>query len=338
MVLLSLPNSRVFAQTAPGLDLQIIGSTPRLNITAEPSSPITLQFATNISDAAVWLPLTNFTLYSSPIQITDPSAAGDCRFYRALITVPANMAWVPAGAFTMGSPTNEAGRGPNNETQHGVTLTNGFFMGKYLVTQAAYLSLIHTNPSYFNTNNGFALDLTRPVEQVTWSDATNYCNLFTVQERAAGRIFTNWAYRLPTEAEWEYSCRAGTTNQFYYGTNLLSGMANFDGRYEYLGTGTVFNASGIALNRTVAVGGYSPNAFALFDMAGNVWEWVQDWYAVYSTASVTNPPGPSSGTQRVFRGGALNATGALCRSANRNKADPSTAVNTIGFRMVLAAP
>src|SRR5437016_562667 len=142
----------------------------------------------------------------------------------------------------MGIPTNELERN-TNETQHTVALSKGLYVGKTLVTQGAYLSLLNTNPSYFTTNNGSTLDLSRPVERVSWFDATNYCYRLTQQERAAGRIFTNWSYRLPTEAEWEYACRAGVTNAFYYGGNLLSGMANFDGEYEYVsGTGTSFNA------------------------------------------------------------------------------------------------
>jgi len=326
-------------QNGPNLTLQSTGANPQISVTGDKGSPITVQYTTNLTASSSWVTLTNFTIYGNPVLVTDSGGAGALnRFYRAVITVPTGMAWVPNGNFSMGSPVTEAGRGPNNETLHSVTLTNGFFMGKFQVTQGAYLSLIHTNPSYFNTNNGFAVDLNRPVEQVGWSDATNYCALLTTQERAAGRIFSNWTYRLPTEAEWEYACRAGTTTQFYLGTNLLSGMANFDGRYEYQGTGTVFNASGTFLNRTVAVGGYSANARGLYDMAGNVWEWVQDWYDVYAATPVTNPTGPSTGTQRVFRGGALNATGALCRSANRNKAVPSTAVNTIGFRVLLVGP
>jgi formylglycine-generating enzyme required for sulfatase activity len=299
-------------------------------------SPTTIQYTTNLADGP-WLPLTNSTVAASPALFTDSVGADAIRFYRAIISVPTGMAWVRPGAFTMGSPASEFGRGPNNETQHAVTLSKGFFMAKFLVTQAVYRSLMNANPSYFNTNNGFALDLNRPVEQVSWSDATNYCSLLTIQERAAGRIFSNWAYRLPTEAEWEYACRAGTTNQFYYGTNLLSGMANFDGQYEYRGTNYT-NFSGIFLNRTTTVGSYQANAFGLYDMVGNVWEWVQDWYGNYSVSPVANPTGPVTGTQRVFRGGSLNATGALCRSANRNKADPSTAVNTIGFRVVLSGP
>jgi formylglycine-generating enzyme required for sulfatase activity len=331
---------RLEAQNPPTLSLsfQTTTRTAQINISADAGSPLAIEYTTNLSGNPIWLSLTNFTIYGSPVLVVAPSGLQTNAFYRALITVPTSMGWIPNGTFVMGSPVTEAGRGPNNETQHTVTLTNGFFMSTFLVTQSAYLSLVHTNPSYFNTNNAFTLDLNRPVEQVTWADATNYCHLLTVQERAAGRIFPNWLYRLPTEAEWEYACRAGATTQFYLGTNLLSGMANFDGRYEYHGTGTVFNASGTVLNRTVAVGGYSANSFGLYDMAGNVWEWVNDWYDVYAATSVTNPIGPATGTQRVFRGGALNATGALCRSANRNKVDPATAVNTIGFRVVLGAP
>jgi formylglycine-generating enzyme required for sulfatase activity len=328
---------RCAAQTAPSLGVQIVGTNSRVTVTAEIGSPVTLQYTTNLGPNAVWTPLTTLTMSGVTAFVTNPVAGDTNRFYRALISVPTNMAWITPGTFAMGSPANEFGRGPNNETQHTVTLTRGFFAGRFLVTQSIYRSIVNTNPSYFNTNNGFALDLTRPVEQVTWADATNFCNLLTSQERAAGRILTNWSYRLPTEAEWEYSGRAGTTTQFYYGTNLLSGMANFNGQYEYRGTNYT-NYSGIFLDRTTPVGAYQPNAFGLYDMVGNVWEWVQDWYAVYSATPATDPTGPATGTQRIFRGGSLNATGALCRSANRNKADPTTAVNTIGFRVVLSGP
>src|SRR5207244_3220038 len=131
--------------------------------------------------------------------------------------------------------------------------------------------------------------------QVAWADATNYCGRLTQQERLAGRIFTNWFFRLPTEAEWEFAGRAGTTTAFYAGSNVLSGMADFNGRQEYRGgTGTVFNASGVDLNRTAPVGGYAPNGGGLYDMAGNVWEWCQDWFGSLATSSVADPQGAAS--------------------------------------------
>ena len=145
-------------------------------------------------------------------------------------TIP-NMAWIPCGTFVMGSPTSEAERN-SDETQHTVTLTQGFYMGKYVVTQAEYLAVMGNNPSYFTTQDGngnpIALDLNRPVELVSWDDATNYCAHLTQQEQAAGRLPAGWVYRLPTESEWEYACRAGTTTAFYCGSALRSGMANFN--------------------------------------------------------------------------------------------------------------
>jgi formylglycine-generating enzyme required for sulfatase activity len=310
-----------------------------LNISGDAGSPCAAQFSTNLSFGSVWLTLSNFTLLNGPLSVIDPEGAtNEQRFYRVVIFTPTNAAWIPAGTFTMGSPTNERVRSLN-ETQHVVTLTKGFYMNKFPVTQGNYLSLMNTNPSFFTPGNGYTLDLNRPVEQVSWSDATNYCARLTQQERVAGRIFTNWIYRLPTEAEWEYSCRAGTTTPFYFGTNLLSGMANFNGAFEYVsGIGTTNNPAGIFLGRTTAVGGFQSNSFGLCDMAGNVWEWCSDWFGSYSTNGVSNPQGPATGSARVFRGGTFNSIGADCRSAKRDSVVPSTVVNTIGFRVILSGP
>ena len=325
------------AQNRPSLILQPSGGSQRLVVTGAVGSFCQLQYASNLT-AAFWIPLTNLTFYSNSATALDtPIPATTTRFYRTVTVVPTNVAWVPAGVFVMGSPTNEALRGPNSETQHTVTFTKGWYVGQFLVTQSQYLSLMNTNPSYFNTNHGYTLDLSRPVEQVSWADATNFAVRYTAQELAAGRIPSNFAYRLPTESEWEYACRAGTTNPFYYGNNLSNNMANFDGEYEYVGgVGAVFNSNGVFLNRTTHVGSYQPNAFGLYDMAGNLWEWCQDWYGTFTAGSLVDPPGPVTGSERVFRGGTFNATGALCRSANRNKTNPALGANTIGFRFVLA--
>jgi sulfatase modifying factor 1 len=334
LILLSAASSQ--AQTPPSLSLHVAGGSVQITVTADAGSPCSLQFATNLP-ASQWFTLTNATTLGGSAQATDVLTTAGERFYRSLIATPTNMAWAQAGTFVMGSPTNEIARN-TNELRHTVTFTKGFFISKLLVTQSNYFSLMSTNPSYYTPSNGYPSDLKRPVEQVSWFGASNYCAALTLQERAAGHIFTNWVYRLPTESEWEFACRAGATNAFYLGDSLLSGMANFDGEYEYIaGTGDVYNANGIYTNRTVDVGGYQANALGLFDMAGNVWEWCQDWYTNYPTGSVMDPQGPTNGLTRVFRGGSLNATGALCRSAQRNDANPSITVNTIGFRVVLAA-
>jgi formylglycine-generating enzyme required for sulfatase activity len=166
------------------------------------------------------------------------------RFYRA-VSVPApadnNLVFIQPGTFTMGSPSNEAQR-KLDETQHTVRISRGFWMEQYLVTQGDYLGVVGSNPSYFTSAHGYSDDLTLPVEQVSWFDATNYCGLRTQQERAGGLIPTNYVYRLPTESEWEYAARAGTTTAFYLGSGMQSGQANFDGHYEYdASLGTIQN-------------------------------------------------------------------------------------------------
>jgi formylglycine-generating enzyme required for sulfatase activity/N-acetylneuraminic acid mutarotase len=258
------------------------------------------------------------------------------------VTPVTNMVWIPCGTFVMGSPTSEAERG-SDETQHTVTLTKGFYMGKYAVTQGEYLALMGSNPSYFTTedDNGNPIppDLNRPVEQVSWDDATNYCAQLTQHEQAAGRLPAGWVYRLPTESEREYACRAGTTTAFHYGNALHGGMANFYDYDEYdASVGDIYVSSPAVpwLPRTTAVGSYQPNAWGLYDMHGNVWEWCRDWYGDYPTGSVTDPQGPTSGSNRVGRGGCWYAYGRGCRSAYRDYGLPSSGYDLVGFRVVLA--
>jgi formylglycine-generating enzyme required for sulfatase activity len=254
-------------------------------------------------------------------------------------TIP-KMAWIPCGTFTMGSPASEPARYSDEGPQTQVTLSQGFWMGKYLVTQADYLSVVGSNPSLFTAANGYGTDLSRPVEQVSWNDAVAYCAALTAREQTAGRLPAGWVYRLPTEAEWEYACRAGTTTPFHYGNELRSGMANFDGYWEYPPCGGstyyCYNPSGIYLSRTTSVGSYAPNAWGLYDMHGNVWEWCRDWYGSYLGGSVTDPQGPASGWYRVFRGGCWGTYGRCCRSAYRFSIYPSGWFDCMGFRVVLA--
>jgi formylglycine-generating enzyme required for sulfatase activity len=255
------------------------------------------------------------------------------RFYRAVsVAAPAdtNLVFIQPGTFLMGSPTNEALRA-SDETQHGVTLSRGFWMGKYLVTQADYLAVVGSNPSYFTSANG-------PVETVSWYDATNYCALRTAQERAARLIPTNYVYRLPTESEWEYAARAGTTTAYYSGCDLLSGQENFDGHFQYdCSAGQIYNANGSAIGSTTPVGSFDANPWGFWDMIGNVWEWCQDWYAPYPSGNATDPQGPPTGTYRVVRGGNWQSQAQMCRSAQRNGGfAPESSQNGIGFRAVLA--
>jgi len=227
-------------------------------------------------------------------------------------------------------------------------------MGKHEVTQEEYLAVAGTNPSYFRNGiqptaepeTGIAGmegpvtdELRHPVETVTWYEASDYCTLITERRRAAGQLPDGYVYRLPTEAEWEYACRAGTTTSLHYGDQLLSGMANFWGTQEYdASVGTIDNPAGIYLGRTTPVGSYAPNAWGLHDMHGNVYEWCQDWWGDYAAGPVVDPTGPGSGSLRVLRGGVWWNRGRGCRSASRTDAAPSVKGELAGFRVVLARP
>jgi formylglycine-generating enzyme required for sulfatase activity len=238
-------------------------------------------------------------------------------------TVAMDMIWVPAGTFTMGSPTTEAGREASKEQEHNVSLTQGFYLGKYEVTQAQYEAVIGINPSEFNaTGNG-----NRPVEKVNWTEAVAFCTQLTTQEQAAGRLPAGWAYVLPTESQWEYACRAGTTTAYSWGTTIASSNAN----YNWDGGAN----DGNDFKQTRDVGQYAANPWGFFDMHGNVWEWTADRYqAAYPTGNpVVDPAGPASGWNRVRRGGSWHGVGTDLRSAKRNNPPPSYRSGYLGFRV-----
>jgi formylglycine-generating enzyme required for sulfatase activity len=234
-------------------------------------------------------------------------------------TVAMDMLWVPAGTFTMGSPVTEAGRGASKEQEHNVTLTKGFYLGKYEVSQAQYEAVMTGNtnslsptPSQFSGNN-------RPVENVSWDDAQVFLTRLNAAEQAAGRLPSGSSYVLPTESQWEYACRAGTTTAYSWGGDINSSRANFD-------------QSG--LSQTRDVGQYSANPWGFYDMHGNVWEWTADWYqATYPTGTVTDPTGSASGPHRVLRGGSWLYHGTVLRSAERYDRHPGNRDNTLGFRV-----
>src|SRR6266568_1572599 len=332
---------RASAQPRPGLGLRLSAGQPTLSLTGEVGTVYSIQYATSLSRTNLWVDRTLLQAQGASNVWTDPSAPSmDQRFYRAVsVAEPANtnLVFIQPGTFIMGSPTNEAERN-TNEVQHLVTISRGFWMGKYLVTQGDYLAVVGSNPSYFTSANGYRDDLTRPVETVSWFDATNYCALRTQQERAGGLIPTNYVYRLPTESEREYADRAGTTTALYLGSGLQSGQANFDGFEEYdASVRQIFTPIGIELNQTTAVGGYQPNAWGLYDMIGNVQEWCQDWYGAYPAGSVTDPQGAVTGSDRVVRGGDWSSFAKYCRSAFRHfSLYPDYRGYDVGFRLLLA--
>jgi len=226
--------------------------------------------------------------------------------------------YIPAGKFLMGSPNSEVER-RDNEFQHSVEITKGFYMGAYEVTQEEYQKVMDSTPSWFSPSGGgkdavSGLDTQRfPVEKVSWNDAKEFCKKLAQQESKA--------YDLPTEAEWEYACRARTDTLFHYGNALSSDLANFNGDFPYGGA-----AKGRYLQRTNKVGSYLPNAFGLYDMHGNVWEWCKDWY-------------DDKGVYRVLRGGSFNFNARNCRSACRGYDHlPDSRRGITGFRVVLRVP
>ncbi len=239
---------------------------------------------------------------------------------------------IPPGEFMMGSPKSEEGRFYSEGPQHRVRITRPFYLGLYEVTQAEYERVMETNPSVFARERDEAMsgyDTSRfPVDRVSWYDAVEFCRRLSAmpEEQATGRV-----YRLPTNAQWEYACRAGTTTPFHFGSVLDGHQANCNGHSPYGTTN-----KGPFLSRPTTVGSYSPNAFGLYDMHGNVQEWVSDWFAAdyYSQSPFEDPPGPASGSFRVLRGGDWGTAAVTCRSASRFALQPDFPVFA-GFRVAI---
>jgi formylglycine-generating enzyme required for sulfatase activity len=240
-------------------------------------------------------------------------------------TAPAGLVAIAPGTFQMGSDALGGAPyfdGTTDNVVHTVTITYPFWMGRFEVTQAEYAALIGNNPSFHAGPN-------RPVERVSWSKATAYCAALTVQETLAGNVPAGYEYRLPTEAEWEYACRAGTTTEFNVGAGLVCTDAWMAGTYHPSLTPCP------GASTTIDVGSFAPNAWGLYDMHGNVAEWCLDAYASYSTAPATDPF-VTTGTGRVLRGGNWLSSSALCRSAARSSGPSNGSSDSLGFRVVLA--
>jgi formylglycine-generating enzyme required for sulfatase activity len=257
---------------------------------------------------------------------------------------------IPAGKFTMGSPKGEAGRKVDEGPQHEVAVS-GFYLGAYEVTQAQFHQVMGYNPSHFSLKAKGKEGVTYrdepgggkakvsgqktesfPVENVSYDEAAEFCRRLTeLDTKKPG----GHEYRLPTEAEWEYACRGGAASYqvFHFGNSLSSTQANFDGNSPYGGA-----SKGPYLGRTTAVGSYKPNAFGLYDLHGNVWEWCLDWndFGYYAKSPAADPRGPAEGRYRVLRGGSWDCKGGKpCRSANRAGLLPGRRLCDLGFRVAL---
>lgn len=329
------------------VDLQLYAG---LTITGTVATVYSVEYVTDLAQTnnpSAWRCLEFLQLPASPYLWADKSApATGRRFYRTVsMEAPTNMVFIPPGTFRMGSPTNEVDRTEAEGPQTAVTISRGFWMGKYEVTQGEYLAVMGDNPSRFKGIHqvwdpeskmvievDYGTGLTRPVETVSWEDAVAYCAALTERERGAGRIPANCVYRLPTEAEWEYACRAWTSTRFSYGDD--PGYTNLTNYAWYHG-----NSGG----ETHPVGRKLPNAWGLYDMHGNVWEWCQDRYARLSGGLVLDPQGPVLG-YGVLRGGGWGRFHDWrdeawdCRSARRHDDNFRAGAGRIigGFRVVLA--
>jgi uncharacterized protein (TIGR03067 family) len=221
--------------------------------------------------------------------------------------------WIPPGNFVMGSPKEEKERS-DHEIQHKVTLTKGFYMGVHTVTQEEWQAVMSNNPSFFKGEKHL------PVETVSWDDCLAFIRKLREKDKKL--------YRLPSEAEWEFCCRAGTKTPFHFGETISIDQANYNGNRTY-GDGK----KGMYRQKTTPVGSFPANAWGLHEMHGNVWQWCQDWYGDYPDKEVVDPQGAAKGGSRVLRGGSWLNHPVGCRSASRHRDLPRNRYSYVGFRL-----
>ena len=221
--------------------------------------------------------------------------------------------WIPAGSFLMGSPKEEHGRF-NDEIQHQVTLTEGFWLGETTVTQALWQAVMGDNPSRFKGKE-------QPVEQVSWDDVQRFLERVNLEVSDLEAV-------LPTEAQWEYACRAGTDTPFSFGKNITTDQVNYDGNLPYVGS-----AKGRYRKKTVDVRALPCNSWGLYQMHGNVWEWCHDWYGEYPKEAVVDPIGLIDGRYRVLRGGSWFVDPVVVRAAYRFGGQSVLRNVYLGFRL-----
>jgi formylglycine-generating enzyme len=239
------------------------------------------------------------------------------------------LCWCPPGRFLMGSPRSEPERRPD-EDQVEVTLTKGFWMGKYEATQGQWKRVVGKLPGPLTGELPEGDDY--PVGNVNFGEAEDFCQKLTILARQSSDLPKEWEFRLPTEAQWEYACRAGTTTATSFGDKLSSKQANFKGR-PYNGA-----EPGPSLGRATRVGSYAANAWGLHDMHGNTFEWCRDWYHAKLPGGVDPDLHAAKATSRVRRGGCWADEGWPCRSAFRLRFEPERRYDHIGFRVVAVQP
>jgi formylglycine-generating enzyme required for sulfatase activity len=261
-----------------------------------------------------WQTVTNININTQGKTVQVTPIGADSVFYRLkkAESVPSGFVWIKPGEFLMGSPVQEEER-QTSEIQHSVLISKGFWMCDHEVTQQEFQNVMSYNPSFQ------PISPIHPVEGVDWEAAAKYCYRLTQIDRARGIIQETQEYRLPTEAEWEYAARAGSTEPRYGEIDMIAWWRD--------------NSN----NQTQPIKGKQPNAWGLYDMIGNVSEWCGDWIRSYSNTSMVDPTGDTFGTSRVIRGGSYYENSIACRSAARNWERPVRQARNLGFRVVLAA-
>jgi formylglycine-generating enzyme required for sulfatase activity len=292
------------------LSITQLEGVPRVTLKGTQGSKVQIEISNNLKGP--WVLLTNSVVEFSDTALPTPVSTESSGFYRVRpqnsAFPPSGFVWIPPGTFVMGSPSNELDRN-SDEYPHTVIFTSGLWMSDHEVTQSEYESVKGVNPSYFKDKN-------RPVENVNWQEAIDYCVSLTKREQGLGLITTQQSYRLPTESEWEYAARAGNPSAQYGELNDIAWWAGNSG----------------SITRLVKL--KQPNNWGLYDMIGNVREWCSDSYGVYPKDPTTDPK-VSIGMTPVFRGGSIYDNRTFCRFASRGSTLPIVRSQSLGFRVVI---